>query len=302
MFKPQILSKEYEKILNILNNIIKNENNTPLIDYPVLIGSQAAKWHVSFFREPNDWDLVATPLQATLFINKVQESTSANTNIQLIHYPKVGLKLIGTYTEKITDGKTIHFDIELVSDKVDLRNTEYNVNNSEDNMCDNNMQVDDQVNENVQPSALMILELCRNIKDKTMFPFLSNFYCIVAPLKILEALKTSHIYWPDNFQKNIADLHMLRILLDYNKVSMIQPLCSPQRDEPIELMLKTRIKETEIIRGKLGAHINLNMSNEDFLDNKDNLFVQRRVHHDDLHELVKYGDHPIYQGLKDDHV
>ncbi|RGB38148.1 hypothetical protein C1646_665643 [Rhizophagus diaphanus] len=42
------------------------------------------------------------------------------------------------------------------------------------------------------------------------------------------------------------------------------------------------------------------MSNEDFLENEDNLFVQKRVPHDDLHELVKYGDHPIYQGLKDD--
>jgi hypothetical protein len=30
--------------------------------------------------------------------------------------------------------------------------------------------------------------------------------------------------------------------------------------------------------------------------------VQRRVRHDDLHELVKYGDHPIYQSLKDDQV
>jgi len=44
------------------------------------------------------------------------------------------------------------------------------------------------------------------------------------------------------------------------------------------------------------------MSNEDFLENEDNLFVQTRVPHDDLHELVKYGDHPIYQGLKDDQV
>ncbi|RGB24521.1 hypothetical protein C1646_772989 [Rhizophagus diaphanus] len=65
-------------------------------------------------------------------------------------------------------------------------------------------------------------------------------------------------------------------------------------------MLKTRIKETEIIRGKPGAYINLNISNEDFLENEDNLFVQTRVHHEDLYELVKYGEHPIYQGLKDD--
>ncbi|CAB5351929.1 unnamed protein product [Rhizophagus irregularis] len=179
--------------------------------------------------------------------------------------------------------------------------------NSENNVDDDdqgNTQDDDEINKiefemfnDSKPkiSALMILELCRNIEDKTILPLLSNYLCIVAPLKILEALKTSHIYWPGDFYKNISDLHLLRILLDYNKVSPIQPLCSPQRDELIELMLKTRIKETEIIRGKPGAHINLNMSNEDLLENEDNLFVQTRVPHDYLHELVKYGDHPIYQ-------
>ncbi|CAB4433703.1 unnamed protein product [Rhizophagus irregularis] len=337
MTNPQILSENYKKILTILNNITKNEDNTPLIDYPVLIGSRAVKWHISFCREPNDWDMVATPLQTTLFINKVKESGATFKNMKLIHYPGGGLKLVGEYIDQLTDKKLISFDIELVSEKVDLRNMKSNMNESdedesdeddniskdnseisndsedfeysEDNMEDDDMQDDDEINKieferfnDVHPkmSALMILELCCNIKDKMMFPLLSNFLCIVAPLKILEALKTSHIYWPADFHKNISDLHLLRILLGYNKIPTIQPLCSPQRDESIELMLKTRIKETEIIRGIPGAHINLNMSNDDFLENKDDLFVQKRVPHDDLHERVKYGDHPIHQGLKDD--
>ncbi|CAB4415836.1 unnamed protein product [Rhizophagus irregularis] len=342
MSNPQILADKCKKILTILNNIAKNEDNTPLIDYPVLIGSHAAKWHISSFREPNDWDLVATPSQTTLFINKVEESIATFKKIELIHYPGGGLKLVGEYIDS-TDEKSISFDIELVSEKVDLRNMklimilnkkesddddedesdkddDYNryndfdddddryndfdddddryndfdddSENSENNVDDDdqgNTQDDDEINKiefemfnDPKPkiSALMILKLCHNIEDKTILPLLSNYLCIVAPLKILEALKTSHIYWPGDFYKNISDLHLLRILLDYNKVSPIQPLCSPQRDELIELMLKTRIKETEIIR--------------------DNLFVQTRVPHDDLHELVKYGDHPIYQGLKDD--
>ncbi|CAB4486605.1 unnamed protein product [Rhizophagus irregularis] len=346
MTNPKILAENYKKILTILNNITKNEDNTPLIDYPVLIGSRAVKWHISFCREPNDWDMVATPLQTTLFINKVKESGATFKNMKLIHYPGGGLKLAGEYIDQHTDKKLISFDIELVSEKVDLRNMKSNMNlnkkesdedesdedesdeddnisednsdisndsedfeYSEDNMEDDDMQDDDEINKieferfnDVHPklSALMILELCCNIKDKMMFPLLSNFLCIVAPLKILEALKTSHIYWPADFHKNISDLHLLRILLGYNKIPTIQPLCSPQRDESIELMLKTRIKETEIIRGIPGAHINLNMSNDDFLENKDDLFVQKRVPHDDLHERVKYGDHPIHQGLKDD--
>ncbi|RGB21624.1 hypothetical protein C1646_777620 [Rhizophagus diaphanus] len=57
-----------------------------------------------------------------------------------------------------------------------------------------------------------------------------------------------------------------------------QPLCSPQRDEPIEHMLNTRIMETEIIQ-------------------RAQFSVQRRIPHDDIHELVKYGERPIYESL-----
>ncbi|RGB32963.1 hypothetical protein C1646_762279 [Rhizophagus diaphanus] len=326
MANPQILADNYKKILTILNNIIRNDDNSPLIDYPVLIGSRAAKWHIFSFREPNDWDLMATPLQTTLFINKVKESNATFKNIKLIYYPGGGLKLAGEYIDQYTaDKKLISFDIELVSEKVDLRNMKSIFeDNSEDNMKVDNMQDDDELNfdvfednskksnaedsednmkneinrieferfNDVHPkmSALMILEFCHNIEDKTMLPLLANFLCIVAPLKILEALKTSQIYWPADFHKNISDLHLLR---DYNKdkVSIIQPLCSPQRDELIELILETR---------KPGAHINLNISNDDFLENEDNLFVQKCISREDLYELVKYGDHPIYQGLRDD--
>ena len=131
---------------------------------------------------------------------------------------------------------------------------------------------------------------------------ISSFPCIVAPLKVLEALKASHIHWPVNLHKNIADLHSLRILLGYNKMLTTQPLYSPPRDEPIELMLKTRIKETELIQGIPGSHINLKTTNEEFLDRDDDLFVKKRVSHDELHEHVKYENHPIYETLKEDKV
>jgi len=373
MIKHQIIVYVLRKILSILKKIIKNEDSiTPLINYPVLIGSRAAKWHVPSFREPNDWDLVATISQSISFISKVK-SIAAFKDIKLIYYSGGGIKIIGECIEPFsTDRKSIIFDIELISDKVDLRKMKPNEaldrkecdennsdeesdidfqelekkkisektrkifyfeekielgtaddsdNKTESNESDrngnekesneDNMNIDDDSNEiefemfdddQQMTSALMILELCRNVKDKTLFPLVPNFPFIVAPLKILEALKTSHIYWPADFHKNIADLHLLRVSLDYNKMSMTQPLCSPQRNEKIELMLKTRIKETEIIRGIPGAHINLNMTNEEFLEREDNLLVQKRILHDDIHELVKYGDHPIYEGLKNDKV
>uniref|UniRef100_U9UP99 Uncharacterized protein n=1 Tax=Rhizophagus irregularis (strain DAOM 181602 / DAOM 197198 / MUCL 43194) TaxID=747089 RepID=U9UP99_RHIID len=314
MIKPQIIADSYKEILIILNNIIKNEGNIPLIDYPVLIGSRAAKWHIYSFREPNDWDLMATPLQTTLFINKVKEYNATFKYIKLIYYPGGGLILAGEYIDKYTaDKKLISFYIELVSEKVDFRNMKSIFEgNSEDNMKVDDMQDDDEINKieferfnDVHPkmSALMILELCCNIEDKTMLPLLSNFLCIVAPLKILEALKTSLIYCQADLHKNISDLHLLRdyvALTQTKKKNIAEDLYSPQRDELIELILETRIKETEIIYSKPGAYsINLNMSNDDFLEYEDNLFVQKCISHEDLYELVKYGDHPIYQGLRD---
>src|SRR3954469_2161892 len=124
--KPQILSHKVNNILSILKNIISSESGNPLIDYPVLIGSRAAKWHVPSFREPNDWDLVATPSQSTLFINKVMPNANFK-DIKLIHYPGAGLKIVGTCIELprgnsyYMDGNSTCFDIELISDKIDLR-------------------------------------------------------------------------------------------------------------------------------------------------------------------------------------
>ncbi|PKY31312.1 hypothetical protein RhiirB3_448853 [Rhizophagus irregularis] len=309
MTNPQILAENYKKILTILNNITKNEDNTPLIDYPVLIGSRAVKWHISSFREPNDWDMVATPLQTTLFINKVKESGATFKNMKLIHYPGGGLKLAGEYIDQHTDKKLISFDIELVSEKVDLRNMKSNMNLNKKESDEDESDEDDNISEDNSEISHYSEDSVDNMEDnmkddeinKIEFERFNDVHPKTSALMILElSLKTSQFYWPEDFHKNISDLHLLRILLGYNKISAIQPLCSPQRDESIELMLKTRIKETEIIRGIPGAHINLNMSNDDFLENKDDLFVQKRVPHDDLHERVKYGDHPIHQGLKDD--
>src|SRR3954469_17086499 len=118
-----ILAHKVNKILSILKNINESED---LIDYPVLIGSRAAKWHVPSFREPNDWDLIATPSQSTLFINKVMTNATFK-DIKLIHYPGAGLKIIGDCTELHTGRNSINFDIELVSDKVDFRKMKSNV-------------------------------------------------------------------------------------------------------------------------------------------------------------------------------
>ena len=349
---PRVLACKVNKILSILKNVDNSEEENPCVkDYPVLIGSTAAKWHIPSFREPKDWDLVTTPTQATSFINKIMPNATFK-DIKLVRYPGAGLKIIGECIELHSSEDPVKFDIELASNKVDLRrmkldeaadkeyNNKDNVNattsldqkqnqtlintqsgllqeqiarqstdqkkpeNDDDDSDDDDIKlIEFEKFDNNQPkmSAQMILDLCHDIEDKTLFPF-SDVPCIVAPLKILEALKASHIYWPIDFHKNIDDLHSLRILLGYNQVPTNQPLCNLQRDEPIDFMLKTRIKETEARQGVSGAHINLDQTNEEFLDREDDLLVRRRIPHDELHERVKYGDRPIYETLKEDKV
>jgi hypothetical protein len=192
--KPQILAQNSDKILSILKDIIEHESSSLLIDdYPVLIGSRAAKWHVPSFREPKDWDLLATPLQSTLFINKVMPNATFK-DIKLIYYPGAGLRIVGSCIELYTDhtdhtGDTddtddddnandiaTYFDIELVSDKMDLGKMKSN----EAKKADEDVEFE-KLNDNQQKmSAQMILEICRDVKDKTIFP-LAGFSCIVAP-------------------------------------------------------------------------------------------------------------------------
>jgi hypothetical protein len=297
--EPLTLAYNEDNILSILEYIVKYEKNPPVvvsepnfstIGYPVLIGSRAAKWYIPSFREPNDWDFIATASQSILLIKKIKTKS-----IKLIYYSDIGLKLIGKCIEQNQD--LVDFEVELASDKVNFKKVK--IEKSDDKGM--KIELEKFKDNRSKSSAMMILELCRDVKDRIIFP-LPCFPCIVAPLKILEALKASHIYWPDDFYKNIADLHSLRVILGYNNQPMTRPLCGPTRDKQTKLMLKTRIKETEILRGIPGAHINLNKTNEEFLDREDDLFVERVVPHDTLHELVKYGDHPIYEGLKHDKV
>ncbi|CAB4478814.1 unnamed protein product [Rhizophagus irregularis] len=369
--KSYILATNANDVLYVLKIINNDEkDSTSLIDHPVLIGSRAAKWHIPLFRDPNDWDLMATIPQSISFINIIQFNAIFKY-IKLIYYPGSGLKIVGKCIESssFTDrnhGNLILFNIELVSDKVDFRkmnpnkkiddlhydvddddddydiekenyNDEYDsyeysskesddedndinsdkedsssdmedsssdiedsISNEDNNNDDEDISIFESFEDTTRPktSSLILLELCHDIKDKIIFPMMPSFLCIVAPLKILEALKSSHINYPSNFQKNITDLHILRVSLGYNKMLITQPLCSPQRDEPIELMLKTRIMETEIIQK---AQVGLNMTNnEEFFDHNNKFSVQGCIPHDDIHELVKYGEHPIYESLKID--
>src|SRR2546423_7652954 len=119
MTTPQTLADDKVQILSILKNIVKDEGNPTVVEsepnfstlgYPVLIGSRAAKWHIPSFREPNDWDFIATASQSILFINMV----TITKEINLTHYTGVGLKINGKceFVESSTDKDSINFEIE----------------------------------------------------------------------------------------------------------------------------------------------------------------------------------------------
>src|SRR5437588_12867408 len=123
IIKSQI-SCDITKILSILKNIIKKEAN-PLAtvtehNFSNIGYSCAAKWHIPSFREPNDWDLVATASQSTLFINKVMANANFK-NMKLVHYSGVGLKIVAECIEMNANGNSTSLEVELASDRVDLR-------------------------------------------------------------------------------------------------------------------------------------------------------------------------------------
>jgi hypothetical protein len=115
---------------------------------------------------------------------------------------------------------------------------------------------------------------------------------LAASLPILEMIKRSHIFFPRNWHKHIEDLHLIRSKLNKNFWSSHHP--------ELKRLYELRFQETCERHGIPANHINLNMSNEDFLDRPEILWVKRYVKHDRIHDLVAYYDAPIYTRCKKD--
>jgi hypothetical protein len=137
----------------------------------------------------------------------------------------------------------------------------------------------------------------------------------VASMATLEAIKTSHIFHPINFSKHIVDLHVIRrylALTPYERgnigdylpgiidVNSRQPGPVPTRHEMIQKIMDVRRTEINIVKGVPGAHINLKMDNDDFLETAGTLLVEKMIKHDDIHTMVKFNTAPMYTYLKED--
>src|ERR1043165_875546 len=124
--EPQILAQDFDKISSILEDITKIEGNEYVtFNHPVLIGSRAAKWHDPLFREPKDWNLVATASQSIILLNDIRSNNINLKDIKLVHYFGAGLKIIGECVESQTD-ETCNFEVEIASNKVNLREIKSN--------------------------------------------------------------------------------------------------------------------------------------------------------------------------------
>lgn len=108
----------------------------------------------------------------------------------------------------------------------------------------------------------------------------------VPPLDTLWRIKKAHVYWPVHWEKNIADLHVLGAA------------CGFRPDAAAEAFYRLRLAECE---AKYGARrqARLSMSNDAFFA-KSQKAVGRVVDHDQIHEVVAYGERPLFETMKHD--
>ena len=105
-------------------------------------------------------------------------------------------------------------------------------------------------------------------------------------LPYLMLMKKSHLYFPVHFEKNINDYHFIKSKLgDFNL------------DEKMQQFFKLRKIEAQKRFEENYKTPSLNMSNDKFFAVSGK--ATGRVYiHDDLHELVKHFDKPIYDMIK----
>lgn len=112
--------------------------------------------------------------------------------------------------------------------------------------------------------------------DVVRLPQLHCYACI-CPLDYLAAIKRSHLHRPLSFAKHMHDYNLIK-----DQVNM-----------PVTFLAE-RVKLTkQAYPDKVPS---LAMSNDDFFDDP----VKKIYVHDDLHEIVAFGDVPVYTKMKHD--
>ncbi len=246
------------------------------MDRLVLIGSRAT----AHFRDDSDYDLVGTQKSAFVWLAQLDrvelqqakhpfdpnfvpsvEKDLKQWKFDKKHAQKIWQSLMAGSKSickcrgiAVLSGQPIKFEIEIVSDP--------------------------------HSSSHRILEYCQAVE-----PHRDGY--VVAPLEVLEAVKSAHIIFPHGFQKHIEDLHRLRHECGYASRMKIR------RSAPIQTIYLTRRIETMLRLGVPGDHLDLNKTSEDFLEKDEKLVIKKYIPHDDIHLLVAAnGCQPAYHNLR----
>jgi hypothetical protein len=107
----------------------------------------------------------------------------------------------------------------------------------------------------------------------------------VPSIEYLYLIKRSHIYWPVHWLKTMTDMSRMK--------KYVRTITDDHKR-----FYEARLTENEAKFGKR-FQANLNQENEKFFA-KSERSLNRIYEHDDLHELVKYYERPIYAMLKED--
>ena len=136
----------------------------------------------------------------------------------------------------------------------------------------------------------------------------SGLFAYVAPLLVLRAIKRAHLFAPVHWRKHIQDYHILKAATDSKPADASAIGVSAQELEDFQ-----RLRFTEGVQRYGDSRVNLQQTNEQFFPVwylKEMIapnLLEQGLHpgceiytHDELHELVKYHEIPIFQTLKRD--
>ena len=115
----------------------------------------------------------------------------------------------------------------------------------------------------------------------------------LASPRTLIGIKRSHLNYPVNWDKHVADYHNMRASVPPSSACSEDPILLKEGLHGLQQAAKQRFEKRQ--RGRP----NLNMSNDEFFS-KSSAAVGRVWEHDDIHEAVKFGSRPLFTYLKND--
>jgi hypothetical protein len=134
-------------------------------------------------------------------------------------------------------------------------------------------------------SAEFLLKHEQNVTDCAVFGYFGELFNALS-LQYQFLTKRSHLIYPVHFEKNMNDYHLIKSLIGDFK-----------RDELMQEYYKLRAAEAKERYSRFKTP-KLNVTNEDFFSSK--LAVENYFVHDDIHEVMKHHDVPVYEMMKRD--